>query len=1485
MKTIISRFIMLLLLLAGVANSGWGETVTYTVSSTNKVTSSGTAPSGSSASYSQTYNTAGQMTANNSSTLTLSGYAGKKITAITLSMKSNSSKGAGYLQVKAGTTEIAYIANTSGSKFNTNDWNGAWSTSYVDVSAHMHSNNRTIASGESVTFYIKATESSLYIQSYTITYEDGDGGGGGGSTGAIEDGDYVIAYNGNYMKNTVESNRLEYSTICNITSGEAVDPDASIVWHIAKSGDYYTIYNASVAKYAASNGTKNQAQLLESGSDNKSLWTVTGTGPYEFVNKYNAANSVNANLRNNGTYGFACYGTGTGGALTLYPVAASTPSYTMSLSDISVEIDSYVDNPVSVSPTSGSLPTITYESDDTDIATVNSSGRVTGKASGTCTITATAEAATIGGKNYPAKSVTCTVTVTKHAQTVTFANGGAAVSIVEGKTNTNVATTTGDGAITYESSNTGVATVDSYGKVTAISVGTCTITATAAETSTYASATATYSVTVTTNSYYQKVTSSSEIGEGEYLIVYEINSTSGLALNGALNSNIDKKNNTISVDISSEKIPATTAAMNAAMTFEANGTNYYVKTKGGYYICSNGSSGTLLAAAGAYANTVTYLGGSDKNVSVMDVVDELYLQYNSNTGGQRFRYYTGSTQQAICLYKRYTEEVEEDDISFPIPQYTMNVGSTYTQKAKTKDASAEVVYSSSNTDVAIVNSATGEVTAIAIGTTTITGTIKNTDKSATYLIHVVKLNDSRYVKVTSAPSNWGAENANEYLIVYETATDKGNVMNGRGSGEAAISALQSELTDIAIEYDSDKGEYYIQGNNLIDSCSFIIENESSNYYIKTSLWERYIGKHSSQVLSQDNKRKIAHTITWSSGYPLLRCTWDSKTFTLYYNTAEVFGYYADTNSSYKNISLFRKENYMYDPEMYFANEQVYMPASTNNTEKVHTASGYNGTITYQSLNTDVATVNPSTGAVTAIKQGKAIILATGTATTTYYGGSAQYTVMVSANGAIFTTSQQAIVAKYEGKYYAMKNTIANGEAEAIEVEVVHEGASDIVVTPNVDDLAWTITGNQTPGGSITIRSEKTGKYLSPNLSDTNAANLKEEDSPYSWSWTNHLYEASSSYNQATTKDGGADAAVKALEKEGPYSQYGTKPYRTFLLCNGTQFKNYGTDNISYHVASGGSVSIYSDVPTYHPMRYAYRMYPANGNAETYVCTDADPILKGESGNQNYVATLKVASVDESRVATAIPNFKAAHNTIINGEAQVLDITDKVDYYAPSTFSTEKVIYNRTNTKGWNSVCLPFAVRQTEVESLFGTGSKIYLLSGIDQDKTPAEAQFTQVTNTSETIGAGVPCLVWCPNEVASWEMAYDTNSRNATGIPSNTTSTNIELQGFFQKGTISGTGYYKLANDGQKFGYAKSGSSVTPFRLALQVTGTGSSVQSISIQFDENDEQEIVDYIGEQLEEQERTTDGAIYDLNGRRVYRVTIPGIYIQNGKKIVKK
>lgn len=145
-------------------------------------------------------------------------------------------------------------------------------------------------------------------------------------SGDLTEGDYIIFYGDKAMKATVSNNRLQYIEV-KPENNRISTTESSIVWHIAASGDYWTLYNANAKKYAAGNGTKNQAGLLDDATDDKALWSVSGTETYDFVNKANAAGKVNSTLRNNTTYGFACYATGTGGPLYLYKkVDSATPT-------------------------------------------------------------------------------------------------------------------------------------------------------------------------------------------------------------------------------------------------------------------------------------------------------------------------------------------------------------------------------------------------------------------------------------------------------------------------------------------------------------------------------------------------------------------------------------------------------------------------------------------------------------------------------------------------------------------------------------------------------------------------------------------------------------------------------------------------------------------------------------------------------------------------------------------------------------------------------------------------------------------------------------------------------------------------------------------------------------------------------------------------------------------------------------------------------
>lgn len=143
--------------------------VTYTVFSSSEVTTSGTAPDGSSATFKNTYSTKDQLTKDQSQTYTLSGYTGKTIKKVVLSMASNKKSGTGTFSLKAGDQTLAAIS--SATTFNKWYDNTSYTISYKDVTVDLTNDSYQIQSGENVVLVIAATANSLYCQSVTITYE------------------------------------------------------------------------------------------------------------------------------------------------------------------------------------------------------------------------------------------------------------------------------------------------------------------------------------------------------------------------------------------------------------------------------------------------------------------------------------------------------------------------------------------------------------------------------------------------------------------------------------------------------------------------------------------------------------------------------------------------------------------------------------------------------------------------------------------------------------------------------------------------------------------------------------------------------------------------------------------------------------------------------------------------------------------------------------------------------------------------------------------------------------------------------------------------------------------------------------------------------------------------------------------------------------------------------------------------------------------
>ena len=155
--------------------------------------------------------------------------------------------------------------------------------------------------------------------------------------------------------------------------------------------------------------------------------------------------------------------------VTVKKPAVAVTSVELDKTDITLDAGESLTLKATVKPDDATNKSVTWGSSKTNVATVDNSGKVTGVDNGIASITATS-----GGK-----SASCKVTVVVQVKSISLEPSSATISL-DGDALTLKATITPENAadktVKWSSSNTSVAKV-SNGVVTAVSVGTATITA------------------------------------------------------------------------------------------------------------------------------------------------------------------------------------------------------------------------------------------------------------------------------------------------------------------------------------------------------------------------------------------------------------------------------------------------------------------------------------------------------------------------------------------------------------------------------------------------------------------------------------------------------------------------------------------------------------------------------------------------------------------------------------------------------------------------------------------------------------------------------------------------------------------------------------------------------------------------------------------------------------------------------------------------
>lgn len=157
---------------------------------------------------------------------------------------------------------------------------------------------------------------------------------------------------------------------------------------------------------------------------------------------------------------------------------------------------------------------------------------------------------------------------------------------------------------------------------------------------------------------FVKVTSTDDITDGYYLIVYEGDDEhASVAFNGGLETGLDGIGNSIEVTIAEKLIDATDATNAAVVAIQAEGNGYSIQTNSGIYIGTNSNSNELKTSTETpFIHSVSF---DDDGNALLTGSGGAVLRYNNASNQLRFRYYKSTSyagQQPIALYKLTTVE-------------------------------------------------------------------------------------------------------------------------------------------------------------------------------------------------------------------------------------------------------------------------------------------------------------------------------------------------------------------------------------------------------------------------------------------------------------------------------------------------------------------------------------------------------------------------------------------------------------------------------------------------------------------------------------------------------------------------------------------------------------------------------------------------------------------------------------------------------------
>lgn len=219
--------------------------------------------------------------------------------------------------------------------------------------------------------------------------------------------------------------------------------------------------------------------------------------------------------------------------------------------------------------------------------------------------------------------------------------------------------------------------------------------------------------------------------------------------------------------------------------------------------------------------------------------------------------------------------------------------------------------------------------------------------------------------------------------------------DGRYVFEQGGRVMINSVSSSAIQTTATFATYGIDGS---ENYVWTLSSTTGGFYVKSG--SNYLNNPSSSNLALSSSKTIWTFDSQSDGTVIIRSKNTSDSFIgyksassyeyKYYTSAGESGYQPHSIVVYKLV-----EEVKSSAAMCFDNIFVkFVKGTAYTAPTLSTAAGFDGTVSYSSTNTSVATVDAATGAVTIVGTGRALITASSTGTESFDAGEATYTLLV-----------------------------------------------------------------------------------------------------------------------------------------------------------------------------------------------------------------------------------------------------------------------------------------------------------------------------------------------------------------------------------------------------------------------------------------------------------------------------------------------------------